>query len=169
MPTAPTATLRAACAAAIAIGLVATAPVALARQGADDPPGSDDTPARAGGGAPDDSARRGGDDAGRRGDRTDVRVRGVCSATSTATLKLSPENGPIEVDFEVDQNRDGRRWGVVIRRNAARVLARAATTAAPSGSFEMRTVVAPGSPRTRVTAVARARRGGEVCRAAAVI
>lgn len=41
--------------------------------------------------------------------------------------------------------------------------------AGPSGSFEVRAVIAPGSPRTTVAAVARAVRGGEVCRATATL
>ena len=35
----------------------------------------------------------------------DVRVAGSCTGASTAKLKLSEENGRIEVEFEVDQNR----------------------------------------------------------------
>ena len=34
----------------------------------------------------------------------------------TAKLKLSAENGRIEVEFEVDQNRNGVPWTVVLRR-----------------------------------------------------
>ena len=37
----------------------------------------------------------------------DVIVQGRCTAASTAKLKLSAENGRIEVEFEVDQNRNG--------------------------------------------------------------
>ncbi len=159
-------TLTRVAATAVTLGLLATAPVALARHGADDPvrPGSDDS----------GSVRPGGDDSSSRGDRrggdrTDVRVRGTCSASSTAKLKLSPEDGGVEVEFEVDQNRNGKRWGVVLTRNGTRVLSRSAVTRAPSGSFEVRDVVSPGSPRTRVTAVARAAGTGEVCRAVAVL
>jgi hypothetical protein len=158
-PTMPTRLTRAACT-ALALGLLAAAPLALGRQGADDP-------VRAGG---DDTTRaRGGDGSSRGGDRSDVRVRGTCSAASSAKLKLSPENGRVEVEFEVDQNRVGTRWGVVLTRNGTRVLSRGAVTLAPSGSFEVRRVVAPGSPSTRVSAVARAVGSGEICRAVAVL
>ena len=47
----------------------------------------------------------------------DVRVRGVCSQGSTSKLKLSRENRGIEVEFEVDQNRNGIPWRVTLRRN----------------------------------------------------
>jgi hypothetical protein len=113
---------------------------------------------------------RGGDDGSRGGgDRSDVRVRGTCSAASSAKLKLGPEGGRVEVEFEVDQNRVGKRWSVVLTRNGVRVASRVATTRAPSGSFEVRRVIAPGSPRTRVVAVARAAGSGEACRAFATL
>lgn len=105
----------------------------------------------------------GGDDDG------DVEVAGRCSMGSTAKLDLSPEDGRVEVEFEVDENRVGSRWNVAINRNGAPVVRRAAITRRPSGSFEVRRVVAPGSPRTVVSAVARRAATGEVCRARAVL
>jgi len=167
----PTTITRAACS-ALAIGLLATAPVAVARHGADDgllPAGSDDSPAlRAGG---DDSVSRGSDDGARARSRSrrDVRVRGTCTGRSSAKLKLSPENGRVEVEFEVDQNRVGVRWRVVLKRNGVRVASRTAVTRAPSGSFETRAVVAAGRPSTRITAVARIMGARETCRAAATL
>jgi hypothetical protein len=47
----------------------------------------------------------------------DVLVRGTCTKASTSKLKLSEENGRVEIEFEVDQNRNGVRWNVVLRRN----------------------------------------------------
>jgi hypothetical protein len=96
----------------------------------------------------------------------DVRVRGACTASSTAKLKLSPENGRIEVEFEVDQNRNGVRWNVVLRRNGVVVARTVAVTRAPSGSFEVRRVVARRTASDRITAVA-TRASGERCTAAA--
>ena len=46
----------------------------------------------------------------------DVRRAGTCNTSATSKLKLSPENGRIEVEFEVDQNRRGVRWRVVVTR-----------------------------------------------------
>jgi hypothetical protein len=113
-------------------------------------------------------AGRGGDDGGGGNDRDVERVVS-CSRGSELKLKLSPENGRVEVEVEVDENRNGSRWRVVGARNGKRVINRTAVTRRPSGSFELRRVVAPGSPRTRVGVVARRAATGEVCRATAVL
>jgi hypothetical protein len=96
----------------------------------------------------------------------DIRVRGTCTSSSTSKLKLSEEDGRIEVEFEVDQNRNGVRWNVVITRNGTRVARMSRITRAPSGSFEARIVAA----NTSGTDVFRARAtspSGEVCTARA--
>ena len=94
----------------------------------------------------------------------DVLVRGTCTGKSTSKLKLSAENGRIEVEFEVDQNRNGVPWTVVLTRNGTRVAQLTRVTKAPSGSFEARRLIANGqvstSSRRQPTAPARpARRG----------
>jgi hypothetical protein len=70
-----------------------------------------------------------------------IRVRGVCTQSSTAKLKLSREDGRIEVEFEVDQNRNGIPWKVTLRRNGSLVATRTVVTRAPSGSFSFRRVI----------------------------
>ncbi len=94
----------------------------------------------------------------------DRRVRGTCTASSTAKLKLSDENGRIEVEFEVDQNRNGVPWKVVLRRNGTAVASTPAITRGPSGSFTVRRVIAnaPGVDRVAATAT---RASGERCSA----
>ena len=96
----------------------------------------------------------------------DLRVAGKCTRASTSKLKLSRENGRIEVEFEVDQNRVGTRWTVTLRRNGnvARRVTR--VTKAPSGSFELRAVTpdGPGADTFRAEAVSTS---GERCRAGA--
>ncbi len=151
---------------ALAAGVLVTAPVALAKHGADDPPAqvaADDSTARAPAPGDDAALSRGG------GNRTAVRVAGTCTDASRAKLKLKPDDGRVEVEFEVDENRNGSRWGVTLKRNGTRVLSRPAVTRAPSGSFTVETRIAPGSPRTTVTAVARRAATGEVCRATATL
>ena len=96
----------------------------------------------------------------------DIRVRGTCTKSSTSKLKLSEEDGRIEVEFEVDQNRNGVRWNVVITQNGKRAARMSRVTKAPSGSFEAR-IVAPNTSgkdtfRARATSPS-----GEVCTAQA--
>jgi hypothetical protein len=95
----------------------------------------------------------------------DVLVRGICSGASAAKLKLSEEDGRIEVEFEVDQNRNGVAWTVVLTRDGSRVARLTRVTRAPSGSFEARRVIAntAGADVVRATA----QRRGESCSARA--
>jgi hypothetical protein len=97
----------------------------------------------------------------------DVRVAGTCTGATSSKLKLSPEDGGIEVEFEVDQNRNGVRWNVVLLRNGKRVGTRVGVTGGRSGSFEARFVTGNRAGVDRF--VARATRPGEVCRAKASI
>ena len=95
----------------------------------------------------------------------DVLVRGTCTGKSASKLKLSAENGRIEAEFEVDQNRNGVAWTVVLTRNGTRVARFTRVTKAPSGSFEARRVIAntPGADVVKATAT----RAGETCSARA--
>ena len=70
----------------------------------------------------------------------DVIRTGACSRRSDWKLKLSEENGRIEVEYEVDQNRVGDVWRVGIRHDGGLVFAGKRTTKAPSGSVEVRLV-----------------------------
>jgi len=103
------------------------------------------------------AAAKGGHDRG-------VTVRGTCSQQSTSKLKLSRDNGRIEVEFEVDQNRSGVQWQVTLRRNGTRVASLSATTRGASGSFEVRRLIAdrPGTDRISARAT---RASGETCTA----
>jgi hypothetical protein len=96
----------------------------------------------------------------------DVRVTGSCTGFSTAKLKLSPEDGRIEVEFEVDQNRVGVRWQVVLRHGARTIFRGSNVTTAPSGSFERRRLTAD-RPGTDVVSARATSPSGEVCRARA--
>lgn len=96
----------------------------------------------------------------------DIRVRGTCTAASTSKLKLSEEDGRIEVEYEVDQNRVGVTWRVSIRRNGRVAAVTRATTRGPSGSFEVRRVIADLAGSDRVVAVATSP-SGERCTARA--
>ena len=94
-----------------------------------------------------------------------VRVRGVCTQSSTAKLKLSSEDSGIEVEFEVDQNRNGVPWKVTLRRNGSLVASATKTTRAPSGSLSFHRVISGAHGKV----VAKATRSGERCTAQATI
>jgi len=68
----------------------------------------------------------------------DVVKTGACSGASDWKLKLSPDNGRIELEFEVDQNKVGATWAVRIKQNGTRIFAGKRVTKAPSGSFTVR-------------------------------
>ena len=70
----------------------------------------------------------------------DVIRTGSCSGASDWKLKLSPENGKIEVEFEVDQNKVGDTWKVRVLQNGDRIFRARKVTQGASGSFEVRTV-----------------------------
>jgi hypothetical protein len=96
----------------------------------------------------------------------DVRVSGTCTKSSTSKLKLSGEDGRVEVEFEVDQNRNGVRWSVVLFQSGGRIARLTRITKPPSGSFEARLLApnGPGSDSFRVRATSAS---GEVCTARA--
>jgi hypothetical protein len=110
---------------------------------------------------------KGGDDdngGGGGGDSRETRVTGSCTAGSSAKLKAKPDDGRLEAEFEVDQNRNGVTWRVVIRRNGAVAVTTRATTRAPSGSFSVERRIADGRGTDRITARATSP-AGEVCTA----
>ncbi len=96
----------------------------------------------------------------------EVRVPGTCTAASTSKLKLKGEDGRIEVEFEVDQNRNGVRWNVVLFQNGRRIARMARVTRAPSGSFTARKLAADTSAKDSFRAKATSP-SHEVCTARA--
>lgn len=96
----------------------------------------------------------------------DIRVAGTCTGSSTAKVKLSPENGRIEVEFEADQNRNGVSWKWGLARNGKTIASGTAVTKAPSGSFSVRRLISNASGPDRIT-VRASRANGEVCTARA--
>jgi hypothetical protein len=96
------------------------------------------------------------------GDR-DVERSGGCSRSSDWKLKVGPEDGRLEVEFEIDQDRVGHRWRVWIRHDGQLAFAGSRTTHGPSGSFELR-IVEPNRPGTDAfRGLATNLRTGETC------
>ena len=70
----------------------------------------------------------------------DVIRRGNCSGSSDWKLKLSPEDGRIEVEYEVDSNVVGQTWQVRLTKNGNQIFSGTRVTRGASGSFELRRV-----------------------------
>jgi hypothetical protein len=99
----------------------------------------------------------------------DVIRRGSCTGASDWKLKLSPEDGRIEVEFEVDQNRNGQTWNVRLKQDGVQFWSGKRTTKAPSGSFEVRKLASDKSGVHTFVGRARNPKTGEVCRGTARI
>jgi hypothetical protein len=97
-----------------------------------------------------------------------IRTR-ACSAGSDWKLKLSPDNGRIEVEFEVDQNVVGDVWRVRMLHDGDVFFRGRRATKGPSGSFEVRQLVNDAGGTDRFVAKARNTSTDEVCRGTASI
>jgi hypothetical protein len=87
---------------------------------------------------------------------------GDCSGASNWKLKAKPDDGRLEVEFDVDQNRNGVEWKVKLRRNGKTVVSTTRTTRAPSGSLSLDRRIANPAGTDKISAVAT--RDGETCR-----
>lgn len=94
----------------------------------------------------------------------DVIKTGSCSGASAWKLKLTPDNGKIEVDFEVHQAKANQTWRVRMRHNG-NLFFRAARRTDASGSFDVTRRVANRSGTDRFRVRARNASSGEVCTA----
>jgi len=105
---------------------------------------------------------------GGHGGPPEVRVAGVCGKGATSKLKLKADDGRIEAEFEVDQNRAGARWRVVFVQERRVVYRGRVRTHAPSGSWsiEKRLADFPGSDQIMARAVGPR---GLTCQASAVL
>lgn len=97
----------------------------------------------------------------------DVIRTGACSNNSDWKLKLSPENGMIEVEFEVDTPRIGQTWNVTLKKNGSLIMSGERTTRGPSGSFTVRRVTSNPAGTDDFVGRAVNQVTGEVCRGTA--
>ena len=95
--------------------------------------------------------------------QNDVIRRGSCSDASEWKLKVSPDNGGLEVEFEVDQNVSGDRWQVRIRHDGDVAFRGTRTTRGASGSFSVRIVESDQAGSDVFRARARNLSTDEVC------
>jgi hypothetical protein len=97
----------------------------------------------------------------------EVRASGKCTRASSAKIKIKPDDGRLEVEFEVDQNKSGQRWRVKLKDNSEVVFRGRATTRGPSGSFSIERRIPDRSGSDSVKGVARNKSTDERCSAAA--
>jgi hypothetical protein len=83
------------------------------------------------------------------GDR-EVIQRGDCSGSAVWKLKAKPDDGRLEVEGEVDSNRNGQSWNWQILHNGQVVQRGTAQTAGPSGSFSIERRVADAAGVDRI-------------------
>jgi hypothetical protein len=97
------------------------------------------------------------------GGNGEVITQGSCSGQTDWKLKVKPDDGQLELEFEVDQNVNGQRWNVRIKQNGSRIFTGTRVTHAPSGSFEL--IRRPNDPAGTDRFVARATNPstGETC------
>jgi hypothetical protein len=103
------------------------------------------------------------------GSAGDVRAAGTCTAGSSSKIKLGLRDTGIRVEFQVDQDVSGVVWNVTLSDDGVQVFSGQATTADPSGSFELRRKIRdlPGPDTVVGNAVNPAT--GESCTASATI
>ena len=92
----------------------------------------------------------------------DVVNRGSCTGSTNWKIKAKPDDGRIEVESEIDSNKNGQKWRWVLKHDGSVSARGTSTTRAPSGSFsvERRTVNGPGTDHFKFRAT---RASGEVC------
>jgi hypothetical protein len=94
---------------------------------------------------------------------TKIQKAGTCSARSHWKLKLSPDGSVNQTEFEVDSNRVGQSWHVVITDNGVRVFNGTRITKAPSGSFSVDLRVRNRAGVDNIVASAKNLANGETC------
>ena len=95
------------------------------------------------------------------GGATAVTASGHCSGSATWKLKAKPDDGRLQVEFEVDSNVNGQTWAVRIRDNGDLAFSGNRVTRAPSGSFTVERRIANKAGTDRITA--RATHAGQTC------
>jgi hypothetical protein len=93
----------------------------------------------------------------------DVRSAGKCSGASTSKIKAKARDGKLEVEFEVDQNKNGVPWKVKIKDNGDVQFRGTVKTKAPSGSFSIETKIADQPGADSIKGIGRNEQTGERC------
>ena len=95
---------------------------------------------------------------------TEVIRTGSCTGASDWKLKAKPDDGRLEVEFEVDQNVNGKTWNVKLKKNGNVFWQGQRTTQAPSGSFSVTRFTGNRAGTDTIVGRAVNPATGEVCR-----
>jgi hypothetical protein len=99
----------------------------------------------------------------------DVIRSGDCSAATNWKIKAHPDDAGLEVEAEIDQNKNGVTWSWTFKNDGTRFASGKATTKAPSGSFTVKRIAANGAGADTIVFRAVNPKTGEVCRASVTI
>ena len=102
-------------------------------------------------------------------DDDEIRNGGTCTESSSSKIKVKPDDGRIEVEFEVDQNKAGDKWKVKIRDNGEVVVKKTMTTRGQSGSFSLERKIADQTGSDTIVASAKNKSTEERCTASATL
>lgn len=94
---------------------------------------------------------------------------GSCTGSTDWYLSLSIEGSRIEVEGEIDMDRNGVAWRWTMRNDGTQFASGTTRTKAPSGEFEVRRFTSNGPGQDRIVFRATNPATGEVCRAVATI
>jgi hypothetical protein len=95
------------------------------------------------------------------GDDNEVIRTGSCSGSADWKIKAKPDDGRLEVEAEIDSNRNGQQWRWRLKRDGNLLARGTSTTRGPSGSFEVERKVS--NTRGKDVFKFRARHNGQVC------
>jgi len=98
------------------------------------------------------------------GGGTRVENNGTCSGSTVWKLKAKPNDSRIEVEGEIDSNKNGQVWSWKIKHNGTTEATGSSTTKAPSGSFSVNRLLADKAGADRFVLRAVNSKSGEVCR-----
>lgn len=93
----------------------------------------------------------------------DLIARGSCGGRIKTKLKASPENGRIELEYELDNAAPNEAWRILIRKNGRTIL-RTTRRTNGFGDLEVRKLTSNGNGNERIEASAKRVSGGGVCR-----
>lgn len=92
----------------------------------------------------------------------------ACGGGVKSKISASPENGRIELEYEVDNAQPGDTWKIVIRKNGA-VILRTQKRVNAAGNAEVRVLTPNGNGNERIKATATRVGGGGSCAANVVV